>query len=68
MQTIYLAGPWTINSVSVALQIPVEEVLKRFREQGAPPTINRNSTVDEDLAKLVALKYCIYLERVEDDG
>ena len=62
MKTIKLALPWTIENIAKAMGEPVANILIKLIEMGAPSTVTQRSTLDPDLAKLVALKYCCYLE------
>ena len=67
MKTIKLSLPWTIKTLADALEVPVDEIIKKFVDVGAPATISPNTTVDTDLGKMLGLKYCCYIE-ADDDG
>jgi translation initiation factor IF-2 len=54
--------PITVRSLSAAIGKPVGELLFKLRDQGAPPTININSTVDPGLAEALALEAGCELE------
>ncbi len=63
MKTVKVRGPWTIKVIAEALGVPPQELIDRFVLMGAPNTITVNSTLDDDLAKIMGLRYCCYLER-----
>ena len=67
MKTVKLALPWTVKRIAEALDEPVDFILKRLYNEGAPKSVSANTTVDFDTAKILALKYCVYLE-IDDEG
>src|SRR5207248_2717070 len=54
--------PITVRSLSEALGRKSPDVLFKLLAQGAAPSININSSVDPDMAELVALEYGSELE------
>jgi hypothetical protein len=67
MRTIRIPGLWTIKVVAEALGVQPQELIDKFLKIGAPKTLTVNSTLDDDLANIIALKYCCYLERTDHE-
>ncbi|MGE3809717.1 MAG: translation initiation factor IF-2, partial [Gemmataceae bacterium] len=47
--------PITVRALSEAIGKRAAELLFKLRDHGAPPTVNINSTIDAELAELIAL-------------
>lgn len=62
MKTIKLPI-FTIGEIAKALGVSNEEIIKRLGD--VPNSITKNTTLDDDLAKMIGLKYCVYFEREE---
>lgn len=66
MKTIRVAKPWAIRDVAKALEITPEDLIEKMCSiwRISPNVIKPCGVLDDDMAKIMCLKYSCYIEEL----
>jgi hypothetical protein len=51
-----------IKTIAEAMGIDPKEIINDLLAHGAPPTVCNGSSLDDDIAKIIGIQYCYYIE------